>query len=136
MFYSSYVTEFCPMSTLTFIKFSLFSCCKCNKRKECTSCLVGFRSSELTAHYIRFSNRFCCDVSLAEIIYCGNSRPLLNWEDTCICPFKKNVILIFLLWYLSVLISGLLHSSSYYVFILSSFHLLIGFKSWSSATVK
>ena len=31
---------------------SLFSCCKCNKREACISCLVDSRSSELTAHYI------------------------------------------------------------------------------------
>ena len=53
---------------------SLFSCCKHNKRKACTSCLVGFRSSEHSSLYIYiyiYIYNLVTVVSLAKFIYCG-----------------------------------------------------------------
>ena len=104
---------------------SLFCCCKCNKRKACTSCLVGSRSSELTAHNIY-------DLLTGLAVTC---RMYLLWKGSItvdLCQTEKlwesihflNVILIFLLWHLTGLVSWLRHLFLYYVFILLFCHFI------------
>ena len=75
------------------------------EKKACVPCLVGSRISELTAHYIYD----LVTGLVGSYRHYLSRRSLCQTEKVCESIYFLNVILIFSLWYLTGLISWLLH---------------------------